>query len=211
MDTWLQYFPASFVFTCMDTLLAHATNMTEDNKKLAETVVRERSRLLNYIRQQVPEPGDAEDILQDVFYELVEAYRLPQPIEQVGAWLFRVARNRIIDRFRKKKPDHSLSEPIAIEDEASLTMLEDLLPSPDAGPEAAYARTVVMEELYAALNELPEEQRDVFIAHELEGRSFKEISEQNGLSINTLLARKRYAVLHLRQRLQAIHDEFTTK
>ncbi|MBI1423225.1 MAG: sigma-70 family RNA polymerase sigma factor [Gammaproteobacteria bacterium] len=195
----------------MDTLLAHATNMTEDNKRLAETVVRERSRLLNYIRQQVPEPGDAEDILQDVFYELVEAYRLPQPIEQVGAWLFRVARNRIIDRFRKKKPDHSLSEPVAVEDEASLIMLEDLLPSPDAGPEAAYARTVVMNELYAALNELPEEQRDVFIAHELEGRSFKEISEQNGLSINTLLARKRYAVLHLRQRLQAIHDEFVMK
>lgn len=211
MDTWLQYFPASFVFTRMDTLLAHATNMTEDNKRLAETVVRERSRLLNYIRQQVPEPGDAEDILQDVFYELVEAYRLPQPIEQVGAWLFRVARNRIIDRFRKKKPDHSLSEPVAVEDEASLIMLEDLLPSPDAGPEAAYARTVVMNELYAALNELPEEQRDVFIAHELEGRSFKEISEQNGLSINTLLARKRYAVLHLRQRLQAIHDEFVMK
>jgi RNA polymerase sigma factor (sigma-70 family) len=207
----LQYFPPSFVFTGMDTLLAHTTSMTEENKKLAETVVRERSRLLNYIRQRVPEPGDAEDILQDVFYELVEAYRLPQPIEQVGAWLLRVARNRIIDRFRKKKPDHSLSDPVATDDESSLAMLEDLLPSPDAGPEAAYARAVVMEELYAALDELPEEQREVFIAHELEGQSFKELSQQTGLGINTLLARKRYAVLHLRRRLQAIHDEFTTK
>lgn len=196
----------------MNTLQAQTTSMTERNKKFAETVVRERDRLLNYIRRRVPEPSDAEDILQDVFYELLEAYRLLQPIEHAGAWLFQVARNRIIDRFRKKKPTRSLSEPVAAEeDELSLAMLEDLLPSPDAGPEAAYARAVLLEELYAALYELPDEQRDIFIAHELEGQSFKEIAQQSGLSINTLLARKRYAVLHLRQRLQAIHDEYTTK
>lgn len=193
----------------MDTSLAHNTEMAEQNRKLAETIGRERSRLLGFIRRRVPEPGDAEDVLQDVFYELAEAYRLPEPIEQVGAWLFRVARNRIIDRFRRRKPEHSLSEPAADDDDdASATVLEELLPSSDAGPEAAYARAVLLETLDAALDELPEDQRAVFVAHELEGRSFNELSAETGLGVNTLLSRKRYAVLHLRRRLQAIHDEF---
>jgi len=153
----------------------------------------------------VADPWAAEDILQDVFYELVAAYRLMQPVEQVGAWLFRVARNRITDFFRKKKP-----EPL---DDAGRDgeafALEDLLPSPEAGPEAVYARSVLLEELDAALDELPEEQREVFIAHELEGRSFKDLAAETGLSVNTLLSRKHYAVLHLRERLQDIYDEFT--
>jgi RNA polymerase sigma factor (sigma-70 family) len=155
----------------------------------------------------VPGELDAEDILQDVFFELVEAYRLMKPVEQVGAWLFRVARNRITDFFRKKKPE-------ALDDAATDVeglALEDLLPSPEAGPEAAYARSVLLEELDAALDELPEEQRDVFIAHEIQGRSFKELAKETGLNVNTLLSRKHYAVLHLRDHLQAIYDEFTRK
>lgn len=192
----------------MDTTLAHTKAMTERDKSLTETIGRERNRLLKFIRQRIPEPGDAEDILQDVFYELIAAYRLPQTIEQVGAWLFRVARNRIIDRFRRKRPEHSLSEPIQSEDEAGMSLLEELLPAPDAGPEAEYARGVLLDELLAALDELPEEQRTVFIAHELEGRSFKSLAEECGVGVNTLLARKRYAVLHLRRRLQTIRDEF---
>ncbi len=195
----------------MDITLAHNTVMTEHNRNLVATIARERTRLLDFIRRRVPEPADAEDILQDVFYELVEAYRLPEPIEQVGAWLFRVARNRIIDRFRKKKPQQSLSVAAPGADESSMTTLEELLPSPEAGPEAAYARAVLLNELLAALDELPEEQRMVFVAHELEGRSFKQLATESGLSINTLLARKRYAVLHLRRRLQAINDEFMNR
>ncbi|MEJ2061284.1 MAG: sigma-70 family RNA polymerase sigma factor [Gammaproteobacteria bacterium] len=183
--------------------------MTERDENIARTVTRERVRLLNFIRRRVPEPGDAEDILQDVFYELVEAYRLPEPIEQVGAWLFRVARNRIIDRFRRRKPEQSLSDPAFGDDELSMALLDELLP--DTGPEAAYAREVVLEELYAALDELPEDQRAVFIAHELEGRSFKQLAAETGLSVNTLLSRKRYAVLYLRQCLQVIHDELSTR
>jgi RNA polymerase sigma factor (sigma-70 family) len=152
--------------------------------------------------------GDAEDILQEVFYELVEAYRLMKPVEQVGAWMFRVARNRIADLFRKRRPETARSDRTrAVEDEEALG-LEDLLPSPDAGPEAAYARVVLLEELEAALEELPEEQREVFVAHELEGRSFKELAAETGLSVNTLLSRKRYAVLHLHRRLRTIYDEF---
>jgi len=181
--------------------------MSEHDKDITKTIARERGRLLNFIRQRVPEPSEAEDILQDVFYELLASYRLPRPIEQVGAWLFRVARNRIIDRFRRKKPDASLSETVP-GDDASMSLLEELLPADDAGPEAAYARATLIEELLAALEELPEEQRAVFIAHELDGRSFRELAEEYGVNQNTLLARKHYAVLHLRRRLQAIHDEF---
>ena len=169
----------------------------EQDRRISETVERERARLRNFIRKRVPDPRDAEDILQDVFYELVEAYRLMEPLEQVTAWLFRVASNRIIDRFRKKRPE-----------EESLG-LEDLLPSPDGGPEAAYARSVLLDELDAALDELPEAQREVFVAHELQGRSFKELAEESGVSVNTLLSRKHYAVLHLRRRLQDIYEEFT--
>ncbi len=181
----------------------------EQEQRISEAIEREQPRLRNFIRRRVSDPGDAEDILQEVFYELVEAYRMMKPIEQVGAWLFRVARNRIIDLFRKKKPDAFISDPIAIAEDGEALRLEDLLPSADAGPEAAYARSVLVEELDDALRELPEEQREVFIAHEIEGRSFKELVTETGLNVNTLRARKRYAVLHLRERLQAIHDEFT--
>ena len=173
----------------------------EQDQRISEAIAWEQPRLRNFIRARVADPGDAEDILQDVFYELVAAYRLMQPVEQVGAWLFRVARNRITDFFRKKKP-----EPL---DDGEGLVLEDLLPSPEAGPEAAYARSVLLEELDAALDELPEEQRAVFIAHEIQGRSFKELAAETGLSVNTLLSRKHYAVLHLRERLQAIYEEFT--
>jgi RNA polymerase sigma factor (sigma-70 family) len=178
----------------------------EQDQRISEAIAREQSRLRSFIRRRVPDPGDAEDILQDVFYELVAAYRLMQPIEQVGAWLFRVARNRIIDLFRKKKL-HAVSNDAITKDGEAL-LLDDLLPSPDAGPEALFARSVLMDELDAALDELPAEQREVFIAHEIEGRSFKELAAETGLSVNTLLSRKHYAVLHLRRRLQAIYDEF---
>lgn len=189
----------------MDTTLTPNALMAEQDRRIAETVTRERGRLRNFIRRRVSDSSEAEDILQDVFFEFVEAYRLPEPIEQVGAWLYRVARNRIIDRFRKKR-EEPLAELTGEEDEQF--WLEEVLPSPDAGPEAAYARGVLLEELYAALDELPTAQRAVFIAHELEGRSFKELAAESGVGVNTLLARKHYAVLHLQARLQAIYDEF---
>lgn len=189
----------------MDTTLTSHTRMDEQDKRITETVTRERGWLWNFIRRRVPDASEAEDILQDVFYEFVAAYRLPEPIEQVGAWLFRVARNRIIDRFRKKK-EELLPEVSGEGDEG--TWLDEVLPSPDAGPEAAYARAVLLDEVYAALEELPQQQREVFAAHELEGRSFKELAAESGVGVNTLLARKRYAVVHLRARLQTIYDEF---
>jgi RNA polymerase sigma factor (sigma-70 family) len=179
----------------------------EQDRRISEVVKREHSRLRNFIRRRVPDPRDAEDILQDVFYELVEANRLLMPIEHVTGWLFRVARNRITDLFRKKKPE-SFSD-TAVADEEELLQLEDLLPSPDAGPDALYARSVLLDELEFALDELPDEQREVFVGHELEGRSFKEMAAETGVSVNTLLSRKRYAVLHLRERLRSIYDEFT--
>jgi len=182
--------------------------MAEQDQRISEAIDREQARLRNFIRRRVPDPRDAEDILQDVFYELVEANRLLMPIEHVTGWLFRVARNRIIDLFRKKKPE-SFSDAAVADENGDLRRLEDLLPSPDAGPEALYVRGVLLDELELALDELPEEQRDVFVAHELEGRSFKEMAAETGVSVNTLLSRKRYAVLHLRERLQDIHDEFT--
>lgn len=178
----------------------------EQDQRIAEALQRDEGRLRKFIRRRVVSEGDVEDILQDVFYELVEAYRLMKPIEQVSAWLFRVAANRITDLFRRKKPE-PLPDDVT-SDGDGLTMA-DLLPSPEAGPEATYARGVLLEELEAALDELPEEQRDAFVAHELEGRSFKELAAANGLSINTLLSRKHYAVLHLRRRLRSIYDEFT--
>lgn len=189
----------------MDTTLASCALMADQNKRIAETVARERGRLRNFIRRRVPNQSDAEDILQDVFFEFVAAYRLPEPIEQVGAWLYRVARNRIIDRFRKKR-EEPLAELTGDADEEF--WLEEVLPSQDVGPEAAYARGVLLEALYDALDELPSVQRAVFIAHELDGRSFKELSAESGVGVNTLLARKRYAVRHLQARLQAIYDEF---
>lgn len=180
----------------------------EQNRRIGETVTREQARLRNFIRRRVPNRSDAEDILQDVFSELVAAYRLTQPIEQVGAWLFRVARNRIIDFFRKRKPE-PFPESWTPATEGERLTFADLLPSVERGPEEAYARSVLIDELETALAELPKEQREVFIAHEIEGRSFKELAAETGLGVNTLLSRKHYAVIHLRRRLQAVHDEFS--
>ena len=179
----------------------------EQDQLISEVVKREQSRLRNFIRRRVADPLDTEDILQDVFYRLVEANRLLMPIEHVTGWLYRVARNRITDLFRKQEPEN-FSEISAVDDEGERMPFEDLLPSPDAGPEALYARRVLLDELERALNELPDDQRAVFVAHEFEGRSFKELADETGVSMNTLLSRKRYAVLHLRQRLQQVYDEF---
>jgi len=184
--------------------------MIDRDSDITATVLRERTKLGNFIRRRVRDPSDAEDILQDVLHEFVRAYRLPEPIEQVSAWLFRVARNRIIDRFRKKK-EQPLSETAgnsdsgdAVDDEYRLDLA---LPAHDAGPEAAYARSVLLTALQSALDELPDNQREIFVAHEIEGRSFKELASESGVTLNTLLARKRYAVLHLRARLQTVYDE----
>jgi len=179
----------------------------EQDQRISKVVKREQLRLRSFIRRNVPDPRDAEDILQEVFYELVEANRLLMPIEHVTGWLFRVARNRITDLFRRKKPE-SFSDTAVADEDDELLRLEDLLPSPDAGPEALYARHVLLAELELAVDELPEEQREVFVAHEVEGRSFKAMAAETGVSVNTLLSRKRYAVLHLRERLQSIYDEF---
>jgi RNA polymerase sigma factor (sigma-70 family) len=189
---------------------ASSTSMTERDRQISEIIAEERSRLRNFIRRRVPDSSDAEDIVQEVFYELVEANRLLMPIEHVTGWLFRVARNRITDLFRKKKPV-AFSDAAVADEDGELLRIEDLLPSPDAGPEALYFRNVLLDELELALGELPDEQREVFLAHELEGRSFKELSAESGLNVNTLLSRKRYAMLHLRERLRSIYDEFTKK
>ena len=180
----------------------------EQDERIAEVVTREQSRLRTFIRLRVPDPRDAEDILQDVFSELVEANRLLMPIDHVTGWLFRVARNRIVDLFRKKKPER-FDDPSVRGDDDELLRVEELLPSPDRGPEAVYARKVLLTELELAIAELPREQREVFVAHELEGRTFKEMAAETGVSINTLLSRKRYAVRHLRERLQRVYDDFT--
>ena len=192
----------------MDEALRKPWPMAEQDQRISEVVKRERFRLRNFIRRRVPDPRDAEDILQDVFYELVEANRLLMPIEHVTGWLFRVARNRITDLLRKKKPV-SFSDAAAEDEAGELLRIEDLLPSPDAGPEALYIRHVLLDELELALDELPPEQREAFVAHELEGSGFKEMAAETGVSVNTLLSRKRYAVLHLRERLRNIYDEFT--
>jgi RNA polymerase sigma factor (sigma-70 family) len=180
----------------------------EQDQRIAEVIKREQLRLRNFIRKRVADPRDVEDILQDVFYKLVEANRLLMPIDHVTGWLFRVARNRIIDLFRRAKTER-FSDKSVDDDESAELHFEDLLPSPDAGPEAEYTRKVLLDELGLAIDELPEEQRDAFVAHELEGRSFEEIAAETGVSINTLLSRKRYAVLRLRRRLQSIYDELT--
>jgi RNA polymerase sigma factor (sigma-70 family) len=191
----------------MDQALRKQWTMARQDQQISEAIERERPRLRNFIRKRVADQSDAEDILQEVFYELVEAYRMMKPVEQVTAWLFRVARNRITDLFRSRKRQVS-TEPVVRTEDGEEFQWEDVLPSPDAGPEAVYARAVLLEEMDDALDELPEEQREVFIAHEFLGYSFKEISEQTGVSVNTLLSRKHYAVVHLRQRLQAIYDDF---
>jgi len=180
----------------------------EQDRRISEVVDLERARLRNFIRRRVSDERDVEDILQDVFYELVEAYRTMKPIERVSAWLYRVARNRITDLFRKKRPEALDKDQLEGVGDGEPLLLEDLLPSPDAGPEAVYARTLLLEELDAALDELPEEQSQVFVAHEIEGRSFKELAQATGLNVNTLVLRKHYAVVHLRERLEAIYNEF---
>jgi RNA polymerase sigma factor (sigma-70 family) len=193
----------------MEQALSINEMVDEQDRQISETIVREQARLRNFIRRRVPDREEAEDILQNVFSELVEAYRLMEPIEQAGAWLYRVARNRITDLFRKRKPEALQDQRIFAADGESFA-LEDLLPSPEAGPEETYARSVLLEELGDALDELPKEQREVFIAHEIEGRSFKELAAKTGLSVNTLLSRKHYAVIHLRRRLQGIYEELRT-
>lgn len=196
----------------MDQALRKQWPIVEQDQRISEAVSRDQSRLRSFIRRRVADPGDAEDILQDVFCELLEAYRMMKPVEQVTAWLFRVARNRITDLFRRRSREALRNEPARVAEDGSEDgeelSLEELLPSPDAGPAAAYARSVLLEELDDALDELPAEQREVFVAHEVMGYSFKELSAETGVSVNTLLSRKHYAVLHLRERLQAIYDEF---
>lgn len=202
-----QYFAALTVFPFVDAAPPLDQVMADQDKHIAEVIARERKRLGSFIRRRVPDPGDAEDILQDVFSELIESVRMVRPIEQVGAWLFQVARNRIIDRFRRRSAE-PVKVPADVDSEDAVAGLAELLPSPQAGPDAQYARRLLVEELDAALEELPPEQRDVFVAHELEGKSFRELAAQTGLNINTLLSRKRYAVRHLRDRLQQIYREF---
>jgi RNA polymerase sigma factor (sigma-70 family) len=193
----------------MEEALRKQWMMAEQDQEISDAIDREQPRLRNFIRRRVPDQQDAEDVLQDVFYELVAAYRMLKPVEQVTAWMFRVARNRITDLFRRKKREALPDELAQLAEDGEMLQLEELLPSPEAGPDAAYARTVLLDELDVALDELPLEQREVFVAHELMGRSFKEIAAETGTSVNTLLSRKHYAVVHLRERLQAIHNEFT--
>jgi len=191
----------------MDVALRKQWPVTDQDQRISEAISRDEPRLRNFIRRRVADQSEAEDILQEVFYELVEAYRMMKPVEQVTAWLFRVARNRIIDLFRRKSREAVRADSARLSEDGEVLRWEELLPSPDAGPEAAYARSLLLEQLDDALEELPEEQREVFIAHELMGYSFKEISERSGVSVNTLLSRKHYAVLHLRERLRAIYDQ----
>jgi RNA polymerase sigma factor (sigma-70 family) len=190
--------------------MSEASQIADQDQLIALAMEKEESRLRGYIRNHIADRSLAEDVFQEVFCELIEAYRLMKPIEQVGAWMFRVARNRIVDLFRRRKTD-SLSDEVYGHGDGESVPLEDLLPSPDEGPEAAYARTVLLDELEEALDELPEGQRAVFVANELEGKSFKELAAETGVGVNTLLSRKRYAVLHLRERLQLIYLEFEKK
>lgn len=191
----------------MEAALSAPEMTSQQDESISEVIRQERARLANFIRSRVDDPLDAEDILQEIFYELVVAYRLMKPLEQAGAWLFRVARNRITDRFRAKKPATSLDAPLHQSQDGEPLFLKDMLPSPEEGPDAAYARTILLQEIEDALDDLPKHQRDVFIAHEIEGRSFKDLARETGVSQNTLLSRKRYAVLYLRERLQSIYDE----
>ena len=192
----------------MDAALPAVLTRSDQDREIAATVRRERGRLLAFIRRRVMDATEAEDVLQEALYELVAAYRLMQPVEQAGAWLMRVARNRIIDRFRKKKPELLADQGMETDSEDEGGGLEDLLPSPDDGPDAEAIREYLLERVEAALDELPREQRDVFIAQELEGASFKELAVRWNVTVSALLSRKRYAVLYLRKRLQAAYDEW---
>jgi RNA polymerase sigma factor (sigma-70 family) len=190
----------------MSELVATERMTGEQDRQVREALERERPRLRNWVRRRLADPSEVEDVLQDVFFELVQLDRLLNPIEDVGAWLYRVARNRITDLFRKKKPE-ALADQVIAGNAGEALALEDLLPSPEAGPEALYARGILIEELADSLEALPAEQREVFLAHEIEGLSFREISALTGTSVNTLISRKRYAVLQLRRRLQVIYEE----
>jgi RNA polymerase sigma factor (sigma-70 family) len=192
----------------MDAALNPLLTRSAQDREISATVRRERGRLLAFIRRRVLDATEAEDVLQEALYELVAAHRLMQPVEQAGAWLMRVARNRIIDRFRKKKPELLADQGVELDQDDDIGDLEDLLPSPDDGPDAVAIRELMLERIEAALAELPREQRDVFIAQELEGASFKELAARWNVGVNTLLSRKRYAILHLRLRLQAAYDEW---
>jgi RNA polymerase sigma factor (sigma-70 family) len=192
----------------MDAALNAVLTSSAQDREIAATVRRERGRLLAFIRRRVLDAAEAEDVLQEALYELVAAYRLMQPVEQAGAWLMRVARNRIIDRFRKKKPELLADQGVEFDEDDDVGGLEDLLPSPDDGPDAVAIRQLMLEQIETALDELPREQRDVFIAQELEGASFKELAARWNVTVSALLSRKRYAVLYLRKRLQAAYDEW---
>jgi len=187
-----------------------AISMIEQDRQIFDVIAKERPRLRNFIRRRVPDEADVEDLVQEVFFELVQAHRLLKPIDYVTGWIYTVARNRITDLFRKRKPQPFADLAIEGED-GELLNFEDMLPSSEAGPEALYIRGVIFDALEAAIAELPADQREVFIAHEFEGRSFKELAEETGINFNTLLARKRYAVRHLRERLQTVYDELSTK
>ena len=184
--------------------------MIEQDRQIADVFAREQPGLRRFIRRRVADEADVEDLLQDVFFELVRAHRLLMPVEFVTGWLYRVARNRVTDLFRKKKPE-TFSENVYADEEGELLELGDVLPAADAGPEAQYFRSMLLKELERALAELPPEQREVFVGHEIDGRSFKEMARESGVSVNTLLSRKRYAVLYLRERLERIHSEFLEK
>jgi RNA polymerase sigma factor (sigma-70 family) len=191
----------------MEATLTNRRMSTEQDERISATIAREAGRLRAFVRRRVADTAEAEDVLQDVFVELVVAYRLMQPIEQVTAWLYRVARNRITDLFRRKRPLALGDVASSVDEDGDRLAFEDMIPSRDAGPEAAYVQAVLLEELDAALDELPEEQRAVFVAHELEGRSFKELAAATGVNVNTLLSRKHYAVRYLRRRLRGIYEE----
>lgn len=182
------------------------TSTLEQDRRISDVIAKERPRLRNFIRKRVLNEADVDDLLQEVFCELVEASRLLKPVDYVTGWLFSVARNRMTDFFRKKKPDNFTD--LMTSSETGELEIQDLLPSPDAGPDALYLRNLLLEELGDAIDELPDAQREVFLAHEWDGRSFKELSAETGVSVNTLLSRKHYAVLHLRERLQRVHDEW---
>jgi RNA polymerase sigma factor (sigma-70 family) len=195
----------------MDEALERPWPMAQQDQSISDAFSREGPRLRNFIRKHVADPGDAEDILQDVFYELVEAYRMIRPVEQVTAWLFRVAHNRIADLFRRKSREGLRTGSAPLTEDGEMFLPENFLRSPDAGPEEAYVRGILIKELDDALDELPEEQREAFIAHELMGYSFKEMAARSGIGVNTLLSRKHYAVVHLRNRLRAIYEEFAKR
>jgi RNA polymerase sigma factor (sigma-70 family) len=184
------------------------TRMNDEDPRLSEILAEDRARLRDFIRQRVPNEADAEDLLQEVFYEAILAYRLMEPIERWSSWMFRVARNRIIDRFRSKRPAGMESASSITSVDGDRLFLEDVLPSLEAGPDAAYARSVLMEELEEAIDALPEAQREVFVAHEIEGESMNDIARRTGVSLNTVLSRKHYAVKALRRQLKTIHDAF---